>query len=306
MAKMTKLLTSASEWRGPTASGNTPKDHPCARFGLINAPIAASLCCVLAGCSAMTSITPTADVPALQGIVHGGQQPVSGATIQLIVAGTTGYGSVGTVLLLHVTTTSHGNFTLTLPQPSSCPANSGLVYMLATGGNPGAGTNSALAEASILGPCSGLTSLTFISINEVTTVAAAYTLAPFASLSPGITNIGTSSTNLTGLYNAAAAAGILASLTTGQAPAANSITGVVVPTAEMNTLANILASCINTNVGTVPSTTCASLFTAATPPGGTAPTDTFQAAIDIALNPGNNVATCFMGCRHRRRRTCRR
>ena len=124
-------------------------------------------------------------------------------------------------------------------------------------------------------------------------MAAAYTLAPFASLSPGITNIGTSSTNLTGLYNAAAAAGTLANLTTGQAPAANSITGVIVPTAEMNTLANILSSCINTNVGTVPSTTCASLFTAATPPSGTAPTDTFQAAIDIALNPGNNVATLY-------------
>ena len=40
MAKMTKLLTSASEWRGATAGGNTPKDHRSARFGLINASIA--------------------------------------------------------------------------------------------------------------------------------------------------------------------------------------------------------------------------------------------------------------------------
>ena len=286
MTKMTKLLTSDSRLRWLTATG----DKRASRRGLLSVPIAAGLCCVLAGCSAMTAITPTAEFQSLEGSVHGGQQAVSGATISLIAPGTTGYGSAGTVLA-SATTTSHGNFTLTLPQPASCPANSGLVYIMATGGNPGAGTNNALAEAAVLGPCSGLTSLSFISINEVTTVAAAYTLAPFASLSPGTTNIGTSSTNLLGLTNAAAAAGNLANLATGQA--GTSTTGITLPTNEVNTLADILSACINTNVSGVPSTTCSSLFTAATPPSGTAPTDTFQAAIDIALNPGNNSAALF-------------
>ena len=56
----------------------------------------------------MTSITPTADVLELQGIVHGGQQPVSGATIQLIVPGTTGYGSAGTALASTTTSPTTG------------------------------------------------------------------------------------------------------------------------------------------------------------------------------------------------------
>jgi hypothetical protein len=255
---------------------------------MLIAPVAVGLCCVLAGCSAMTSSTPTAAIQGLQGSVHGGQQPVTGATINLIAAGTSGYGSAGTVIA-STTTDATGSFTI--PQPYTCPTNSGLTYITATGGNPGAGTNASLAEAAVLGPCSGLTPSTFIFISEVTTVAAAYTLAPFATLSPGVSNIGTSSTNLTGLYNAAAAAGNLANITLGVA--GTSTTGIILPTAEVNTLADILSSCVNSGVAGVASTTCSSLFTAATPPGGTAPTDTFQAAIDIALNPGNNPAALF-------------
>jgi hypothetical protein len=72
------------------------------------------------------------------------------------------------------------------------------------------------------------------------------------------------------------------------AQAATSIPGAILPTAELNTLADILAACVN-SIGTS-STGCSSLTFLATPPGGVAPADTFQAAIDIALNPGNNAA----------------
>ncbi len=244
----------------------------------------------LVGCSAMTSVAPSATVQGLQGMVHGGQQPVAGASVKLYAPGTTGYGSNGT-LVASTTTDAFGNFTI--PRPYTCPSNNLPMIVVATGGNAGAGTNNAITEAALVGPCSGLTASTYISISEVTTVAAAYALAPFASVTPGNTNVGTSSTNFQGLINAGATAGNLANITTGQAPAANSISGVTLPTAEVNTLANILASCVNSGVAGVSSTTCSALFAAATPPGGSGPTDTFQAAFDIALNPGNNAAALF-------------
>ncbi len=52
---------------------------------------------------------------------------------------------------------------------------------------------------------------------------------------------------------------------------------------------NILASCVN-STGT---TACNALFTAATPSGGATPTNTLDAALDIALNPTNNVGVLF-------------
>lgn len=280
-----------SALRQPAAARTTPSTPLSSwRVRLMLPLAAAGVTALLAGCSAMTSVEPTAALAGLQGKVHGGQQPVAGAAVQLYAPGTTGYGSSAT-LIAATTTDGLGNFTI--PRPYTCPSNSLPMIVVATGGNAGAGVNNALAEVAMLGPCSGLTPTTSISISEVTTVAAAYALAPFASVAPNTTNIGTSSMNFQGLINAGAAAANLANTVTGLAPSANSTAGIVLPTAEMNTLANILASCVNSGVAGVASTTCATLFTAATPPGGSAPTDTFQAALDIALNPGNNAAALF-------------
>src|ERR1700756_3837028 len=50
----------------------------------------------------------------LHGRVHGGQQPVVGATVQLYAAGTAGYGSSATPLLTSaVTTDPTGSFSIT-------------------------------------------------------------------------------------------------------------------------------------------------------------------------------------------------
>ena len=62
------------------------------------------------------------------------------------------------------------------------------------------------------------------------------------------------------------------------------------PVPELNTLANILSGCVNSN-GT--GAACSGLMSAATPPGGPAPVDTLQAAINIARYPGNNVGVLF-------------
>ena len=223
------------------------------------------------------------------GSVHGGQQPVGGALITLMVPGSTGYGSAATVLATAVTTAA-GGFTL----PSyTCPANSGDVYLLATGGSAGAGVNPAAVEAALLGPCSQLSSSTFIRITEVTTVAAAYGLAPFATVTATSTGIGAPATNLQGLTNAFAAVNNLAPFTSGYAQAPGAIAGLVLPQAELNTLANILAGCVNSGGSTASTAPCGMLFAAATPPGGVAPVDTFQAALNIALNPGTNTSALF-------------
>lgn len=246
----------------------------------------------LAGCAGITS-SPTgtgAEIAAMSGSVHGGQQPVAGATVSLIAPGRTGYGTAGSTIV-STTTDSSGNFTL--PRPYTCPANSGLVYLLATGGNAGAGPNPLIAEAAIAGPCSSLTANTFISISEVTTVAAAYALAPFATVSALGTNIGTSATNLQGLTNAAGAAGNLASTATGKAHVTGDVAGVVPPTAELNTIADVLSTCVNQGTTVGLPAGCASLFADTTPSGGVAPIDTFQAAINLAKNPGLNNAALF-------------
>lgn len=76
----------------------------------------------------------------------------------------------------------------------------------------------------------------------------------------------------------------------------------VVPQAMINTLGNILQSCVDSNGVTTQSkisstssdgTSCGNLFEYTTPPGGTSPTTTLQAAINIAANPNNNVDTLF-------------
>jgi len=221
---------------------------------------------------------------ALHGAVHGGQQPISGASVSLIAAGTTGYGSAGTVLGT-AATDSNGNFTFGTLLP--CPAGDPLTYLQSSGGNAGSGVNWNAAEAAIIGVCSSLSPEGFINVSEVTTVATAYAVGQFASVVPAGTSIGTSSGNLQGLTNAASTFALLADTNTGLAQAASSVPGAIIPTAELNTLADILAACVNTGGNMV--ATCNNLFSMATPPRGMAPVDTFQAAIDIALNPGNNA-----------------
>lgn len=256
--------------------------------------IAPSLCLfLLAGCGFQPGqpTGPAGPSAAISGSIHGGQQPVSSATVQLIAPGTSGYGSAGSIIATAMTD-ANGNFTL--PQPYTCPANSGLVYLQSTGGNAGGGLNNAINLVAIVGDCSALQSTDFFSINEVTTVAAAYALAPFADVSSGTASIGTSSTNLKGLVNAGATAGALANVHTGLARAANELNGVQLPTDEVNLLADILAACVNDGASGNTTGNCTALFPLVTPSGATAPKDTFAAAIQIALHPGVNTTPLFL------------
>jgi len=229
----------------------------------------------------------TGQVNGPQGIVLGGQQPVTGANIQLYAVGTTGYGSASTAMLTStVTTGANGTFTIT--GLYSCTGNP-LVYLVASGGNPGLtiGTNNtALMLMAALGSCSNLTSGTFISVNELTTVAAVWALQSFMTDS---THIGSSSTNAAGIANAFATAAKLVNTATGSAPGASAPANATLPASTMNTLANILAACVNTTGGS--SANCTTLFNN-TATGGT-PTDIAVAALHIARTPAANVSTLF-------------
>jgi hypothetical protein len=63
-----------------------------------------------------------------------------------------------------------------------------------------------------------------------------------------------------------------------------------VPTQELNTLADILAQCVNLD-GV--SGGCSTLFTAASPSGGITPANTIDAMLNIAQNPVNNVGALY-------------
>jgi hypothetical protein len=255
------------------------------------AATAAALAAVGCGVGSMgtTAGTTTTTALKMQGSVMGGQQPVSGATIQLYSANQLGYGQGATTLISSaVNSDANGNFNIT--GTYTCPYSTSQVYLLATGGNSGNGTNANISMMAPLGSCGNLSASTFIVINELTTVAGAYALSGFMS-SP--TQMSTSPTNVTGLANAFATVNKLVNVSIGQTIKTTLPSTAVAPVALLNTLADILAACINTNGVGGSSTNCANLFAYATPSGGTAPTDTLTAALDIAKNPANNAATLY-------------
>ena len=236
--------------------------------------------------------------PAVQihGAVHGGQQPIPGATIQLYAVGGSGFKSASTALLTStVTTDANGNFNIT--GKYSC-ASASLVYITATGGQPTAsGTNANAAMMTALGPCSSLTSATFISINELTTVGAVSALAPYMA---SMTAIGSSST---GKYSADEFLALSQGFTlaeqfvdsgTGVAPGQNIPSGMTDNTSLINTLGDVLAACINSSGGVAgDGSACGTLFALSTPSGGTAPTDTITAMLNIANHPTVNINGLF-------------
>ena len=227
------------------------------------------------------------EAAAFSGRVIGGQQSIVGASISLYAAGTAGNGlGASSLLTAPVTSGAYGNFAIT--GDYACPASSTQVYLVARGGNPGlaAGTNnSAAVLMAALGDCGNLSPATFVNINEVTTVAAAWALAPF--LGSGAT-VGASATNSTGLRNAFLVAGNLANTATGTAGGASLPAGATLETAKLYTLADILAVCVNSDGGTG----CNPLLRAATS-GTFVPNNTLDAALSIVRNPGRNVAAVF-------------
>jgi len=268
----------------------------------------------LTGCAGSTSTMANAPVTVkagtIKGRVMGGQQPVAYAAVQLYYTGSSGYGTASTPLIstsgntiagsTPVSTDSNGNFTIT--SDFACPTLATTpVYLTITGGNPGNTggiTNNNLALMAALGPCNNLVNIPFVNVNELTTVASVWALAPFMS---AIDHVGTSSTNTLGLANAFAAVNKLVNIGNGTIGGSTLPSGATLPTDEISSLGDILAVCINSTGATSTSdttTNCGKLFNYTTYTSSTThlsvePQDTVAAAMSIAQNPSQNVAGLY-------------
>jgi hypothetical protein len=166
--------------------------------------------------------------------------------------------------------------------------------MVAVGGNPGlTGTvnNTGIVQMAGLGQCPAAGNLAaqvpYLVINEVTTVAFAYAMGGFGSTAFNISSNAANSTGAaTAIANAMANAGNIVNLRYGQAPTVtNGNTNSINPQTKIYTLANILATCVNTSSPS--SSACTSLFSAAKSSTGVVATDEANAIFNIVHNPAN-------------------
>jgi hypothetical protein len=272
------------------------------------------------GCNNTQSSTTTPSAVTIHGTVFGGQQPIIagqhpvfdgqqpalaaqqpivGAAIQLYAAGSPttggGYGQGATALISGTLPTTDRNGAFTITGSYALPSAASHFYIVATGGSPGNGNpvNSRIVLMAVIGDCtatSGLSSSLVININEVTTAASIEALQPFIAAPTGVLGapvlIGAPSTAYNDLGTAFKTASTLANISTGVVVNPTSSNGQL-----LNTLADILAFCVNSNPGG--DSLCSTLFTDATPSGSTAAADTVQAGWYIVQNPTNNVSALF-------------
>lgn len=284
-----------------------------------------------AGCSNLTSTAtttnPIGDAQTIGGKVHGGSQPVVGATVKLYYAGQ----STPATEAATTTTDSNGNFSFTQSATTglgengniySCPTSSNpLVYVIAKGGNTlndGISTdvNSAAAFIGVYGDCKNISNSNFILLNEVTTVATMAALQQYfdpttesvAADGTGSAKIAIDATvntinNMVNLANGT----VVTSTSIPGIHGLNAVTVTATPeSSKINLLANILTSCVNNSSSTAAN--CNTLF-ASTPapnisttdlPGSdnlSTPTDVLQALYYMLANPTSggsaNMATLF-------------
>jgi hypothetical protein len=290
----------------------------------------ASSVILTAGCANMsmapTGVNPLSSPATLSGKIKGGNQPVTGATVQLWYMGQNGSPNFPAQLAATTTSDNLGSFSFTKDTATgntadngttstySCPAATDpLVYVVSKGGNTqnngsATPTNSAAAFIAIYGDCSQLSASNFVFLSEVTTAATMATVAQFFN---PITEVlvadgtGQEKVIVDGLHNTVA---LLANTTTGlfvpsTVIAANTsgninpaVTLTATPeTGKINLIANIISACINSPTSS--GAACTSLFSAAVhpvpdstnlnPPSFPAATDTLQALYYMFTNPSS-------------------
>ncbi len=250
---------------------------------------------LLSGCAMGTqglSSAASADpaVKSISGKAFGGQQAVADGQIVVYQYGSSGYGSSGQAIAV-TTTDSSGNFNVNY----TCSNPNGPVYILSIGGQPGINlpTNSAIVLGAGIGSCAA-SETGFVTINEISTTALAFALSHFfsssspdlftadhfgspGSLTPAITRV--NSGLIPTMIDPRSGLPILSTST------------FTNETAKIITIADVIGACVNSSGPGSPA--CVTLFSKTTPASGTAPTDTLQAAINMALNPKQNVADLY-------------
>ncbi|MDR3735588.1 MAG: hypothetical protein P4L10_08640 [Acidobacteriaceae bacterium] len=296
--------------------------------------IATTALALTTGCGVQTMAGPTdTSLAAITGIVHGGPNPIQSAAVTLYATQNNGYGGAALQLAPTTTTDTGGGFTLA---PNvACPAGQFAYVTIAAGDTGGNAVNNNSLLIAALGKCSDLYSGTtytagqFVWVDELTTVAAAYALGNFTTITgsgaSAVVNISAPANNnaatpciangttclvtqAAGLGHAFANATNLVNTTTGQANStlpSPANTAAVVPAALINVMGNILQSCINTTgvTGTNTATSndgsgCGKLFSLTTPPlsGSLVPSNTLQAMINLAKYPHIATTTWSTDC----------
>jgi hypothetical protein len=263
----------------------------------------------------------------------GGDTPIEGAKVILWQTSSGGYGSSSAVQLATTTTAVGGRFSFT---PGYTCAGGQYVYLTSTGGdvadNPSSPiTNNNVVLMAALGSCSHFDNATDqgkvnILVNELSTVAAAYTLGNFITVNqntagnqlvyvgaPAKNNAATGSCTGTGSSMTCVAAGLAHAFanaanlvdvvhydgTTATGAALTTVPGNSlgsVPQAQINALGDIMQVCTNSSGGvTGDGSSCGYFFADATPSGGTAPVDTLSAMINVARHPSTSVGGTCVG-----------
>jgi hypothetical protein len=186
------------------------RSHSCL---LAKASFAAIVFALLTGCGIGTVDRSVSVSPSVfQGKVHGGENPIGYSLVSFYETANTGVAtaisSVGNGIYVpgspltalgSTYTDINGNFNFFTPL--ACKNAYDYVYVTAAGGNPGNNAmNGDILLMAAVGSCSSFGASTDVTINELTTIAAAYALSSFISVSGSYTTGSTSNTGIGPVY----------------------------------------------------------------------------------------------------------
>jgi hypothetical protein len=292
----------------------------------------ASCAIFTAGCSNMTSTAPDTNsfstAATLSGRVHGGNQPVVGAAVQLWYAG---QAPAAPALAASTVTDSTGAFSFTKDATDgetpttvnefSCPTVSGttnpLVYVVSIGGNTlndgSSANNTAAVFLGVYDVCNNLGTPHFLHLSEATTAATMVAVQQF--FNPAFDTLSADGTGAQKLIvqNVKNTIALLANIADGSVSGTTTLNAATGGTSNINSavtmnatpepgkislLANIMAACVDNASATA--TPCTTLFNAAVPPVPNTTTnnpvsyakakDTLQALFYMLTNPTSTAA----------------